>query len=369
VFDLTLWMVGPWAGSQLGALGADVLHVERPDTPPEKLGRVPPTIEGTSIGYIAWNMSKRGLGLDLKNPAHVSAALDIAARCDVFLSNMRPGVVDRLGLGYEAVTARNPGVVYCDVNGWGHDGPMAGSPGSDGVIQGYCGFWSLNGTDGEYYRHYTQLDSSTGNLAVLGVLAALRHRRRTGEGQRIRISMLRAAMTLQSVPLGLTLAGERLRPHGGASQLTAPDDVFRCADGLHLGVSVTDDAQWRALCDVLGEPDLAARFPCNTDRLGARDELTALLRAAFGTDTRPYWLWRLRATRVPYGYPLTFDELRDHQQVARLGQLPTVDTRGGPVVTGGSPWRFSGHDTRWTAPPLAGEHSAEIARELGVELP
>lgn len=188
VFDLTLWMVGPWAGSQLGALGADVLHVERPGTKPEALGRVPPTIDGTSIGYLAWNMSKRGLGLDLKDPGHLRVALDVLDHCDVFLANMRPGVVDRLGLGYEAVAARNPRIVYCDVNGWGHEGPMADEPGSDGVLQGYSGFWSLNGGDGEFYRHYTQLDSSTGNLAVLGILAALAHRRRTGVGQRIRIS-------------------------------------------------------------------------------------------------------------------------------------------------------------------------------------
>jgi crotonobetainyl-CoA:carnitine CoA-transferase CaiB-like acyl-CoA transferase len=369
VFDLTLWMVGPWAAAQLGALGADVLHVERPGTPPQALGRVPPTIDGTSIGYLAWNMNKRGLGLDLKEPDHVRAALDVIEHCDVFLANMRPGVVDRLGLGYDTVAERNPGIVYCDVNGWGHDGPMAGSPGSDGVLQGYSGFWSLNGTDGEFYRHYTQLDSSTGNLAVVGILAALAHRRRTGTGQRIRISMLAASMALQAVPLGLALAGEQPAPRGAASQLTAPDDVLTCADGLHLGISVTSDAQWRGLCaavEGLDRPEWAT----NAGRLAGLDELTEVLSAAFARRTRPYWLWRLRAAGVPLGYPLTFDELRTHEQVHRLGQLPAVDTKHwGDVTTGGSPWRFSGHDTRWTAPPLAGEHTAEILAELGVTAP
>jgi crotonobetainyl-CoA:carnitine CoA-transferase CaiB-like acyl-CoA transferase len=365
VFDLTLWMVGPWAGSQLGALGADVLHVEKPGTPPEALGRVPPTIHGTSIGYIAWNMNKRGLGLDLKDPEHVRTALDVVAQCDVFLSNMRPGVVDRLGLGYEAVAERNPAIVYCDVNGWGHVGPMSGSPGSDGVLQGYSGFWSLNGTGGEFYRHYTQLDSSTGNLAVVGILAALAHRRRTGVGQRVRVSMLRAAMALQAVPLGLTLAGERLAAKGAASQLTAPDDVFTCADGLHLGVSVTSEEQWAALCgevDGLDRPE----WRTNDGRL-ADPVLGEALRTAFAARSRPYWLWRLRKAGVPVGYPLTFDELRSHRQVDRLGQLSTVDTHHwGQVTTGGSPWRFSGHDTHWSAPPLAGEHTAEILKELGI---
>jgi crotonobetainyl-CoA:carnitine CoA-transferase CaiB-like acyl-CoA transferase len=367
VFDLTLWMVGPWAGTQLGALGADVIHIERPGTPPERLGQVPPTVDGTSIGYLAWNMNKRGLGLDLKNPDHVATALTVAATCDVFLANMRPGVVDRLGLGYEAVAARNPSVVYCDVNGWGHDGPMAQAPGSDGVIQGYCGFWSLNGADGEYYRHYTQLDSSTGNLAVLAVLAALRHRKVTGQGQRIRVSMLKAAMALQTVPLSLTLAGERLRPRGAASQLTAPDDVFTCADGLHIGVSATSEPQWLALCEAIERPDLAGapEYATNADRMAHAAELTTVLRETIGARTRPYWLWRLRHTHVPYGYPLTFEDLRVHEQVRRLGHLPTVPTRNwGPLVTGGSPWRFSRHDTRWTQPPLAGEHTDEILAEV-----
>jgi crotonobetainyl-CoA:carnitine CoA-transferase CaiB-like acyl-CoA transferase len=372
VFDLTLWMVGPWAGMQLGALGADVLHVERPGTPPEALGHVPPTVNGTSIGYLAWNMNKRGLGLNLKDPAHVARAMDVAATCDVFLVNMRPDVAERLGLGYAAVAERNPGIVYCDVNGWGNEGPMAQSPGSDGVIQGYSGFWSLNGASGEFYRHYTQMDSSTGNLAVLGILAALRHRKQTGNGQLIRISMLKAVMSLQAVPLALTLAGERLRPRGAASQITAPDDVFGCADGLHIGISATDDAQWRALCEVIDQPELAEApdFATNADRLAHADDLTALLRATIGANTRPYWLWRLKAARVPYGYPLTFDELRSHQQVREIGQLPTVPTEHwGPLVTGGSPWRFSGHDTSWTAPPLAGEHDAEILGELGLVTP
>lgn len=367
VFDLTLWMVGPWAGMHLGALGADIIHVERPDTPNSQLGRVPPSIDGTSIGYLAWNMNKRGLGLNLKNPEDVRTALDVAATCDVFLANMRPGVVDRLGLGYEALAERNPGIVYCDVNGWGHDTPMAQSPGSDGVIQGYSGFWSLNGSEGEFYRHYTQLDSSTGNMAVLGILAALRHRKVSGQGQRIRVSMLKAAMSLQTMPLALTMAGEKLGPRGAAGQLTAPDDVFTCADGLHIGISATSEEQWRALCEVIDQPTVADRpgFATNAGRLAHTEELTTLLRKAISANSRPYWLWRLKAARVPYGYPLTFEDLRTHEQVRAIGQLPTVPTRTwGPLTTGGSPWRFSRHETTWTEPPLAGEHTEEILGEV-----
>jgi crotonobetainyl-CoA:carnitine CoA-transferase CaiB-like acyl-CoA transferase len=367
VFDLTLWMVGPWAGMRLGSLGADVIHIERPGTPPEQLGHVPPTVNGTSVGYLAWNMNKRGLGLDLKNPEHIAQALDVAATCDIFLVNMRPEVVARLGLGYDVVAERNPGIVYCDVTGWGHDGPMAQEPGSDGVIQGYTGFWSLNGTDGEYYRHYTQMDASTGELTVVAALAALRHRRQTGQGQRIRVSMLKAAMYLQGMPLGLSLAGEQLRPRGAASQFTAPDDIYTCVDQLQLGISVTTEEQWTRFCDVLGTPELAAepRYATNAARLANSAALSQQLHAVIGARTRPYWLWRLRGRGVPYGYPLTFEDLRAHDQVRRLGLLPTVPTdTWGPLTTGGSPWVFSHFETAWTAPPLAGEHSAQILGEL-----
>jgi formyl-CoA transferase len=351
-------------------MGADVIHIEKPDTPPEALSTVPPKINGTSIGYIAWNMNKRGLGLDLKKPEDVALAREIVAQCDVFMVNMRPSTVDRLGLDHETVSKLNPGIVYCEVTGWGHTGPLSPAPGSDGVLQGYSGFWSLNGTDGEFYRHYTQMDSSTGNLAIAGVLAALVARKRTGKGQRIRVSMLQAAMSLQAVPLALTLAGQSLAAQGAASQTTAPDDVFRCVDGLDLGVSVTSPAQWTALCEALDNPALAEKpeYADNRARLENRGALTSLIGEAIAAKSRPYWIWRLRAAGVPFGYPMTFDELKSHRNVRDNGLMPTVPTKHwGEVTHGGSPWQFSRHATRWTSPPLAGEHTEEIVAELAPE--
>jgi crotonobetainyl-CoA:carnitine CoA-transferase CaiB-like acyl-CoA transferase len=367
VFDLTLWMVGPWAGMQLGALGADVIHIERPDTPPERLSIVPPTIDGTSIGYLAWNMNKRCLGLDLKSPPDLATALQVAATCDVFLVNMRPGVAERIGLGCDALAALNPQIIYCDITGWGEKGPMRDLPGSDGILQGFTGFWSLNGDGGEFYRHYTQLDGSTGNLAVAGVLAGLEARRRTGRGQRIRISMFEAALAMQPLAIALSLAGHEQSARGAAAQLTAPDDVFRCGEGLLLGVSVTTDTQWLALCDALELPELAidARYSTTAGRVAGRTELGECIAQRLAMNSRAYWQWRLGARGVPFGYPRTFDELRSSQPILDAGLLPEVDTRHwGRVVAGGSPWTFSAHGTSWTAPPLAGEHTDEILAEL-----
>ena len=160
IFDMTLWMVGPWASTQLGALGADVIHIEQPGVDPRTLGAgVPPSIDGTSIGYITWNMNKRGLFLDLKSQADRETAYRLLQTCDVFLVNMRPGAAGRLGMGYEQVRAANPNVVYTAITGWGETGPMRDSPGADVQCQYFTGFWSVNGKrDGkpEVYRHFTQ---------------------------------------------------------------------------------------------------------------------------------------------------------------------------------------------------------------------
>ena len=204
VFDMTLWMVGPWASTQLGALGADVIHIEQPGVDPRTLGAgVPPSIDGTSIGYITWNMNKRGLFLDLKSQADRETAYRLLQTCDVFLVNMRPGAADRLGMGYEQVRAANPNVVYTAITGWGETGPMRDSPGADVQCQYFTGFWSTNGARGgspEVYRHFTQMDASTGNVAAQAVLMGLLARHRTGQGQRIHVGMLRAGMALQSAP-------------------------------------------------------------------------------------------------------------------------------------------------------------------------
>ena len=166
VFDLTQWMVGPWVSMQLGALGADVIHIEQPDVAWESVGAgVPPTINGTSIGYICWNMNKRGLSLDLKSPRDRQVAYELLPTCDVFMINMRPGVADRLGLSYETVSEINPQIVYCSITGWGESGPMRDDPGADMMLQYVTGLSSGTGIpDGEdgIYRHFTQMDGTAG---------------------------------------------------------------------------------------------------------------------------------------------------------------------------------------------------------------
>lgn len=372
VFDLTMWMVGPWASMQLGAMGADVIHIEQPGVDWSTLGAgVPPTINGTSIGYITWNMNKRGLFLDLKSPEDRATALELLKTCDVFLINMRTGVAGRLGLDYETVAQINPGIVYCSVTGWGESGPMAERPGADVQMQYFSGFWSTNGAPGgerEVYRHFTQIDATTGNYAAQAILMALLARKRTGRGQRIEIAMLRAAAALQTARIAEYLAtGEVAQPLGSAAFATAPDQAFLCEDQQYIGVSVTSEPEWHAFCAALERPELVddPRFATNIERVSRRDELAALLTPLFAAKPQYYWMMRLNRAGVPCGYPLRIEQLKHHRQVTENDYLVDVETSAwGQVMTGGPPWRFSRTPARWSGTPAPGEHTGDILDEL-----
>ena len=380
VFDLTLWMVGPWASTQLGALGADVIHIEQPSVDPRTLGAgVPPTINGTSIGYMTWNQNKRGLFLDLKSPTDRQTAYELLQTCDVFLINMRPGAAERMGVGYEQVKAANPNIIYTAITGWGEVGPMRDKPGADVQAQYFTGFWSVSGAEGgqpEVYRHMAQIDATTGNVAAQAVLMGLLARKRTGQGQRIHVGMLRAGMALQSGRIAEYLSTETLhQPLGSAAFATAPDQAFQCQWGDWLGVSVTSEDEWQRFAAVMRESEAEVegidnlatdpRWSTNRDRVARRTELAALLQAGFHQRPRHYWMLRLSAAGIPCGYPISFETLQHHAQAIENAYLREVETSGwGKVWTGGAPWEFSHTPARWFGACLPGEHTGEILDEL-----
>ncbi len=372
VFDLTIFMVGPWASMQLGALGADVIHIEQPDIDWSTLGAgVPPTINGTSIGYISWNMNKRGLALDMKVEEYRRRAYEVLKTSDVFLVNMRPGVAERLGVGYEDVRKVNPRIIYCTVTGWGTSGPMADLPGADGQAQYVTGFASPSGQpDGapQVYRHFTQIDGTSGNYAAQAITMALLARERTGEGQRIDLSMLRAGTALQSARIAEYFqTGDVAQRLGASGAAAAPDTAFICEDREWLGVSATSQAEWTLLCDTIGKPELKndPRFTRNPDRVDHRDELEEILAAVFASRLRDHWLYYLRQAGLPCGYGMKWDVLRNHRQVLENSYLVDVETAGwGQVTTGGPAWQFSDTPERWFGTPFPGQHDAEILAEL-----
>ena len=370
VFDLTLAMVGPWASMQLGAMGADVIHIEQPDQRPGAF-MVPPTINGTSIGYISWNMNKRGMTIDLKSPEGRANAYELLKTCDVFLMNMRPDVAARLGVDYETVAQINPRIVYCTVTGWGQTGPMRELPGADGQVQYFTGGSDANGAEGEsgeIYRHSTQFDSTTGNYACMSILMALVGRKKTGKGQRIDISMLKATTAMQTPRIAEYLTSKQSPTRlGNKAQSTAPDRAFPTADRRELGVSATSEEEWQALCKAIGHLEFLEdpRFATNTDRVDHRDELYAALDPIFASMPLDYWVLELNKVGVPNGRAMRWDEIRHNDQVLENNYIGPVETKDwGKVWTSMGPWHFSNTPTRWFRTPAIGEHNDEILEEI-----
>jgi len=274
VFDMTLAMVGPWGAMQLGGMGADVIHIEQPTATG---AGVPPTINGTSIGYIAWNMNKRGLTLDMKSPQDRANAYDLLKTCDVFMMNMRPDVAGRLGVDYETLSQINPGIVYCTITGWGQSGPMRDVPGADPQVRFFTGFHQGVGAEDapadEVYRRYTLFDATTGNYAAQAILMALVARKKSGKGQRIDLSMMRAGSAVQTPRIAEYLATKQEPvPMGSQGQSTAPDRAYLTSDGRWLGLSATSEAEWRGFAKAIQHPELLedARFATNGDRVDHR---------------------------------------------------------------------------------------------------
>jgi len=374
VFDITLAGVGPWGGKLLALLGADVIHVEAPGRVGE-LGGAAAALSSAGIIYVAANNNKRSVMLDLKDSKHREAAYRLLQTCDVFLENMRPGVMQRLGLDYETVSQVNPRIVYCSASGYGQTGHMVERPGADPQIQAFGGWTSVTGypgEEGEFFRTFIHLDYNTSQYIAQSILMALFARERTGRGQKIEVAMLAAAMSLQSTRIAEFLAtGQQPERLGSAASTTAPHEAFKCEDLRYLGVGVVQESQWPALCDAIGEPELArdARFTTNALRVEHRQELSAILAPVFASRPLRFWEIRLMKAGVPNGRFLSWNELRYHPQVLENEAMTVVDHPvHGPVYQDGAPWRFSKCDTLELRPsPQMGEHTEELFRELGVE--
>ena len=373
VFDLTIAAVGPWATKLLGSLGADVIKVEAPGG--DRLSHaVPPMIKGNSVLYISANHNKRMIVLDLKKEADRAIALKIIKKSDVFVQNMRPGAVERLGLGYDVVAKVNPRTIYVAASAYGCRGPMAGEAGIDPTVQAFCGWCSITGPEhgrGEMFRHLAHLDITTATTITQAVLQALIARERTGRGQMIEIEMLTAAMALQTTRLAEYFAtGEQPPPLGSAAATTAPHQAFECEDHRYLAIGVQRGEQWPGFCRALKLDELISdpRFATNPQRVRHRAELIPILAERLKTKPAAWWTIRLNKEQVPHGPFLTFEELRHHPQVLANGHIVEIDTpHWGQMYVDGLPWKFEGTP----AGPIRaggkpGEHTAQILEELGI---
>jgi crotonobetainyl-CoA:carnitine CoA-transferase CaiB-like acyl-CoA transferase len=371
VIDLSRVLAGPFCAALLGDLGADVIKVEEPAAGDEAR-TWPPLRDGESPGYIVNNRNKRGIAVDLKMGEGAGVVRRLVGAADVLVENFRNGAMEEFGLGYDALAAHNPRLVYCSVSAFGRSGPRADEAGYEAVMQAFGGIMSITGEPGgaPVRCGVSFVDLTTGILCALGILSALRLRDATGLGQRVDGSLLETALGLLNYQAeNYLLAGEVPRALGSAHPSLAPYRNFRCRDGQWVFVAGANDRLWRRLAKAIGLEAMLddPRFATNLDRVEHRQEVERAVEGAIVGFDRPDLLRRLAAAEIPAAPVNTVDQLLDeHQTRSRPAMRRMTHPRLGDIPVIGMPLSFSAIDpaVRRHA-PARGEHTDEVLAENG----
>jgi len=385
ILDLSRVLAGPWCTQLLADLGATVLKVERPGTGDDTRAWGPPFLKdrdgndtGEAAYYLACNRGKQSLAIDFTKPDGRDLVLALAAQSDALIENFKVGGLAKYGLDYPRVAAINPRLVYASITGFGQDGPYADRAGYDFIIQGMCGFMSVTGErddlpgGGPQKAGIAITDLMTGMYASVALLAALAHRDRTGQGQSIDACLFDSSVAMMAViDMNYLVSGAVPARAGNAHQNIVPYQVFACADG-HVILAVGNDGQFRRFCDVAGTPGWAGdlRYATNAARVRNRDMLVPMIDAVMRTRVQREWLEALERAGVPCGPINRLDQVfADPQLQARTMKLDLPHPLAGTVPQVRAPLRLSGTPMTYTlAPPLLGEHTANVLRErLGLD--
>ncbi|MDP6376563.1 MAG: CoA transferase [Pseudomonadales bacterium] len=373
ILDFTQVFAGPLASYQLSLLGADVIKVERRGG--EDMRGRPRSADGTSQhttpGWIAINANKRNIALDLKNPEAVEIIKRLVVGTDVVMENFRPGVMDRLGIGYEDLSAINQGLIYCCVSGFGREGPLKDEPSYDGKIQAMSGIMSVTGHEetGPMRAGFAICDATAGITAAFGVASALYQRTHTGKGQLVDVAMYDSALALQSPGIAdYTIAGKEHKPYGNRAISGLPTaDLFPVKDGNIL-LAVNNEKQFRCLMRSIGREALLddPRFVDWPARLKNEDALIGIIREVFAEDDAATWETRLIEEGVPCARIQSIKQAVTHPQLDHRDFMQTIEGPDGSVTLATTGFRLE-HGNAFLEHSFAklGEHSEDILGEAG----
>ncbi|MGI9408150.1 MAG: CaiB/BaiF CoA transferase family protein [Hyphomicrobiaceae bacterium] len=375
VIELAHIMAGPVCGLMLADMGADVIKVEKADGGDDTRRFLPPDINGESAAFMMMNRNKRGIALDLKSDEGRNALLTLVRDADILIENYRHDTMEKLGLGYETLSNINPGLVYCEISGFGRSGPLAKQGGFDLVAQGMSGLMSITGEgpDRPPVKCGAPVsDITAGILGAMGCLAAYTHRLKTGVGQRVDTSLFEAAVTQTYWQSAITMAtGNPPGPMGSAHPLNAPYESFETADRW-INVGGANQRNWMRMLDVIEALELAEdpRFLTNEDRLNNRAALARILAPYFKAQPSQHWLDALAEAGVPAGPVLDIAEMHAHPQTVAREMVPTVvHPVAGSMQTLGLPVKFSATPGGVTKPaPRLGEHTEEVLSAAGISV-
>ncbi len=377
IVDITRAMAGPYCTMMLGDFGADVIKVERPGSGDESRGWGPPFVgdaygpyPGESAYFLSANRNKRSLTVNLKDPAGLEIIHKLVQISDVFIENFRTGVLDRMGLGYEALKEGNPGLIYCSVSGYGRTGPFRERPGYDAIVQAEGGMMSITGPkEGPPSRvGIPIIDITSGMFAASAILAALYERLESGLGQHIDVSLLDTqAALLANVASNYLVGGKPPQRQGNAHPNIAPYEPFQALDkGFVLGAA--NQRQWEKLCDTIQRPDLKTdpRFLTNQDRVKNRADLIEVLNDTFKEKNAAEWLDQIQNAGLPCGPINSVPDVFQHPQRDARGLVQEVEhSSAGKVSLTGFPYKLSRTPAEThQPPPLLGEHNREILVDL-----
>jgi len=376
VIDLSHQAAGPWCTTLLGDLGADVIKVEKPGRGDgiryaDRTGRLPPEVGG--LNFQGLNRNKRGLTIDIGQEAGAALVRRLVAQSDVVVENFRPGVMERHGLGWDALRAVNPRLVYCSITAFGPRGPLAQKPGMDLILQATGGLMGHTGEPGgpPIKSAPPVADINTGIYAALGICAALVERARSGEGQRVEVAMLDAVVSLFSdIAANVLTDGQRYGKFGSGHPDLVPYQAFPARDGWFIVACLTN-AFFKRLCGTIEREDLLAdpRFATNDLRVRHREAIVPILSDVFRTRDCAHWIALLEAADIPACRVNMLQEILVHPQITANGAVvEREDARRGRIRTLGPPVKLSATPTAVERlAPALGEHTEDVLREFGLD--